>query len=152
VQRELLEPVLQYRNELLKRIRPGVTPEQIRRDAREAMQPYLARRRFSKPIYEQAVRRMVDQGSGAFSHQVGLAVHDVGTYRDQPLRTGLVFSVDPTLRVPEENLYMRYEDTVAVTETGVDNFTDFLPSELNDLEALTRQKGIVQIFPPKPGL
>ena len=51
-----------------------------------------------------------------------MAVHDVGSYRDG-LKPGHVFSVDPQLRVPEENLYLRYEDTVVVTETGVENFT-----------------------------
>ncbi len=49
--------------------------------------------------------------------------------------------------VPEEHLYLRYEDTVVVTESGVENFTDFLPSELNDLEALVRERGLVQAFP-----
>jgi Xaa-Pro aminopeptidase len=58
-----------------------------------------------------------------------------------------VFSVDPQLRVPEEGLYIRYEDTVVVTETGVENFTAFLPSELNEMEALVREKGVVQKLP-----
>ena len=49
--------------------------------------------------------------------------------------------------MPEENLYFRYEDTVVVTETGVENFTAFLPSELADLEALAREKGLVQTLP-----
>ena len=141
VQRELLSGVLQYRNELLKRIRPGVTPAQIIKEAQGAMENYLRTKKFSKPIYEKAMREMVETGSGAFTHMVGLAVHDVGTYVDKPLRVGIVFSVDPTLRVPSEDLYLRYEDTVAVTPTGVDNFTDFLPSELDDMEAMTRQAG-----------
>lgn len=76
-----------------------------------------------------------------------MAVHDVGSYKGEPLRQGLVFSVDPTLRVPEENLYLRYEDTVVVTATGAENFTDFLPSELDDLEALMREEGVVQKVP-----
>jgi len=41
-----------------------------------------------------------------------------------------VFSVDPQMWVREENLYLRFEDTVVVTETGVENFTDFIPMEL----------------------
>jgi Xaa-Pro aminopeptidase len=49
--------------------------------------------------------------------------------------------------VPEENLYLRYEDTIVVTKDGNENFTDFLPSELDDLEALVRKKGILQAFP-----
>ena len=45
-----------------------------------------------------------------------------------------VFSIDPQLWVREESLYIRYEDVVVITETGYENFTAFLPSELNDLE------------------
>jgi hypothetical protein len=32
----------------------------------------------------------------------------------------------------------------------VENFTDFLPAELADIEALVREKGIVQQHPPTP--
>ena len=52
----------------------------------------------------------------------------------------------------EENLYLRYEDTVVVTETGVENFTDFLPSELADMEKLVQEKGVVQKVPPIPAV
>jgi hypothetical protein len=34
--------------------------------------------------------------------------------------------------------------------TGYENFTDFLPSELDDLEKLAQEKGIVQNVPPIP--
>ena len=110
------------------------------------MEPVFARTKFSKPIYEQAARRLVETGGGVFSHTVGMAVHDVGGYRGG-LKPGHVFSVDPQLRVPEENLYLRYEDTVVVTDTGVENFTDFLPMELDAMERLVREKGIVQHTP-----
>ena len=52
--------------------------------------------------------------------------------------------------MPEENLYLRYEDTVVVTDTGVENFTDFLPMELDDMERLVLEKGVVQKVPPIP--
>jgi Xaa-Pro aminopeptidase len=146
-QRELLQLVLEYRNAVLSRIRPGTSAAAIQEEARQAMQPVLARTRFSKPAYETAARRLVDTGGGVFSHTVGMAVHDVGGYRDGPLKPGQVFSVDPQLRVPEESLYIRYEDTVVVTEAGVENFTAFLPSELDDMEALVREKGVVQKLP-----
>jgi len=149
-QRELVGFVLEYHKAVLQRIRPGVTAEQIMDEARRAMEPVFARTEFSKPIYEQAARRLVDTGGGVFSHTVGLAVHDVGRYRGAPLQPGLVFSVDPQLRVPEENLYIRYEDTVVVTEDGVENFTDFLPMELDDIEALMREQGVVQKVAPTP--
>ena len=149
-QRELLQFVLDYRNAVLMRIRPGVSAPDIQAEAARAMEAVFARTKFSKPIYEEAARRMVATGGGVFSHTVGMAVHDVGSYRGL-LKPGHVFSVDPQLWVPEENLYIRYEDTVVVTETGVENFTDFLPSELADLEKLTLEKGVVQKVGPSPG-
>lgn len=89
------------------------------------------------------------RGGGVFSHPVGMAVHDDGEYIRQPLKPGQVFSIDPAIRVPSENLYLRYEDVVVVTETGYTNFTAFLPTELNNLENLVKKGGgIVQAFPP----
>src|SRR5688572_2823162 len=46
--------------------------------------------------------------------------------------------------------YLRYEDTVVVTATGVENFTDFLPSALDDMERLVRETGVVQKVPAIP--
>jgi Xaa-Pro aminopeptidase len=148
VQRELLQFVLDYRNAILARIRPGVTARQIQDEAKTAMDAVFARTRFSKPVYEQAARRLVETGGGVFSHPVGLAVHDDGEYAARPLEAGVVFSIDPQLRVPEERLYIRYEDVVAVTSTGVENFTDFLPAELSAIERTVGGGGIVQKFPP----
>jgi len=145
-QRELLQFVLEYRNAVMTRIRPGVSADAVRAEAKQAMDAVFARTRFSKPGYEAAARKLVETGGGVFSHPVGMAVHDVGSYRDL-LKPGQVFAVDPQLWVPEEKLYFRYEDTVVVTEQGVENFTAFLPTELDALEALAREKGIVQTLP-----
>ena len=150
-QRELLQFVLEYRNAIIKRIRPGVTVRQIMDEARIAMEPVLARTKFSKPTWETAARELVERGGGVFSHPVGMAVHDDGPYNDGPLKPGHVFSIDPQLRVPDENLYIRYEDVVAVTDTGVENFTDFLASELDEIEKTVQAGGgTVQKFPPGP--
>ena len=81
---------------------------------------------------------------------MGLAVHDVGRYEGDVLKPGQVFSVDPQLWVREENLYLRYEDVGVVTDSGFENFTDFLPSELADIEKLVQATGIVQTTPSTP--
>jgi Xaa-Pro aminopeptidase len=117
-QRELLQFVLEYHKAVMTRVRPGVTPMQIRQEAAKAMDAVFARTTFSKPIYERAARNLVATGGGVFSHTVGMAVHDVGSYAGAPLEPGQVFSIDPQLRVPEENLYLRYEDTIVVTDSG----------------------------------
>jgi Xaa-Pro aminopeptidase len=147
-QRELLQFILDYRNAIMTRIRPGVTSRQIMDEAKAAMEPVFARTKFSKPIYEKACRTLVETGGGVFSHTVGMAVHDVGRYAGKPLKPGQVFSIDPQLWVREEQLYLRYEDTVVVTEKGVENFTEFLPSELRAMEELVQTTGVVQKVPP----
>ncbi len=148
-QRELLQFVLEYRNVVLKLIRPGVTPKEIYAQARIAMEPVLARTKWSKPVYEQAARKMVETGGGTLSHPVGLAVHDDGPYNRGALKVGHVFSVDPQLWVPEETLYIRYEDMIVITPDGYENFTDFLPTELDAIERLVGKGGIaLQLQPP----
>jgi Xaa-Pro aminopeptidase len=146
-QRELLQFVLEYRNCILKRIRPGATPRAIQAEAKTAMEAVLARTKFSKPIYETAARRLVNSGGGVFSHPVGMAVHDDGSYARGALRPGHVFSIDPQLRVPEEQLYYRYEDVIVITETGYENFTEFLPTELDDIEKLVGRGGLLKEDP-----
>jgi Xaa-Pro aminopeptidase len=146
-QRELLQVVLSYRNAIIERIRPGLTVKTIMDDARVAMEEVFKRTKFSKEIYEKAARRLVETGGGVFSHPVGMAVHDDGGYARNLLKPGQVFSIDPQLRVPEESLYIRYEDVVVVTEKGVENFTEFLPSELEEIEKLVGDGGILQKFP-----
>ena len=79
-QRELLQFVLDYRNAILARLRPGVTPLAIRAEAKIAMEDVFKRTHFSKPAYEQACKRLVETGGGVFSHPVGMAVHDDGEY------------------------------------------------------------------------
>ena len=149
-QRELLQIILEYRNVVLEIIRPGIMTEQVLEEARKKMKPIIKRYTFSKKIYQNAAEKMVRTGGGVLSHPVGLAVHDDGPYRHGPLKVGHVFSIDPQMWVPEENLYLRYEDTIVVTEDGNENFTEFLPSELDELEKLVREKGMLQSFPGDP--
>jgi Xaa-Pro aminopeptidase len=148
-QRELLQFVLAYRDCILARLRPGVTPSAIRDEAKIAMEDVFRRTRFAKPAYEQAARRLVATGGGVFSHPVGMAVHDDGEYSRGPLKPGHVFSIDPQLRVPDEKLYIRYEDVVVITANGYENFTDFLPSKLDEIEKLVGRNGLLQAFPPR---
>jgi Xaa-Pro aminopeptidase len=147
-QRELLQFVLDYRNCIMKRIKPGLTTRAIQADAQIAMEEVFARTRFSKPIYEKAARRLVQSGGGVFSHPVGMAVHDDGGYNRGALKPGQVFSIDPQLRVPDERLYYRYEDVIVITAEGYENFTEFLPTELDDIEKLVGQGGVLQAYPP----
>ncbi|QOY85615.1 aminopeptidase P N-terminal domain-containing protein [Paludibaculum fermentans] len=138
-QRALCEFILAYRNALLKRIRPGVTADEVMNGARAEMTPLVAALAVSKEIYREGARGML-AFRGHLSHPVGMTVHDVGDYRKAPLAVGQVFSIDPMMWIPEERLYVRMEDVVVVTAGGVENFTDFMPATPDDIEKVLRER------------
>lgn len=146
-QRALCEFIYAYREALLKRIRPGATPDQVLEGAREEMEPFLKKLTFTKEIYRKGAEEAL-RFRGHLSHPVGMTVHDVGSYQKKEFTPGMVFSIDPMLWIPEENLYVRMEDVVAVTANGVENFTEFLPANLDDIEKLMREDGILQMRAP----
>jgi Xaa-Pro aminopeptidase len=106
---------------------------------------------FTKPIYRQAAERFVEEfkesarrGPASLGHGVGMAVHDVGVH-DGTLAPGMVFTIEPQFRIPEEKIYIRLEDVIVVTETGAEVLTDFLPMEMDAIEAVMREEGLLQI-------
>ncbi len=145
VQKELYGFIVEYHKVFLSLIRPGVTDEAIRLEAAQKMADVVKQTRFSKDIYQQAAKRSLDFPYH-MSHSVGMAVHDVGHYRGNVLKPGVVFALDPQLIIPEEKLYIRVEDTVIVTEDGVENVTVDAPLELEDVEQLMKEEGILQHY------
>ncbi len=139
--------IVRYHQALMKRIRPGVTADQILDEAAAEMRQVWEETEFSDPAHRAAAQAALDF-RGHLSHPVGMAVHDVGSYRGRPLEPGQVFSVDPMLWVHEQRIYMRVEDVVVVTETGVENFTGFVPTGPAEIEAIVRQPGLLQKVPP----
>jgi len=138
LQRELYGFIVEYHKAVLKRIRPGVLPAELLSDAAEEMRLVVEKTKWSKPIYAQAAERTLTF-KGHLSHPVGMAVHDVGSYFEEPMRPGLVISIDPQMWIPDERLYIRVEDTIVVTETGMEVLTGEVPIELDDVEALMQR-------------
>ena len=145
VQRELYGFVVEYHQAYLDLVRPGVTAEQVIAEAAERMRGVVERTAFSKPAYEKGARATLEFPYH-MSHPVGMAVHDVGHYRGKVLQPGTVLSLDPSLWVPEEHLYIRVEDTVLVTGSGIENFTADAPLELHDVEQTMKQEGLLQRY------
>lgn len=135
IQRELYGFIVRYHLALMGRIRPGVLPREAMRETSDEMRDYVERTNWSKPAYAEAARKVLDW-TGHCSHPVGMAVHDVGSYLEKPFATGLVFSLDPSLWVPEERLYIRVEDTGVVTQEGFESFTAAAPLDLDAVEQL----------------
>jgi Xaa-Pro aminopeptidase len=137
-QRELYGYIVKYQQTLLGLLRPGLMADDILKTAAERMAGVIASTGFSKKIYEESARRTLEF-KGHLSHPVGLSVHDVGPYRHKPLEPGVVLSVDAMMWVPEEQLYIRCEDTVVITADGIENFTAAAPLDPDAIEAVMRE-------------
>jgi len=145
-QRELYGFIVEYHKVLLSLIRPGVLASQIMDEAAQEMKKVFEKTKFSKSCYEDAARQTLEF-RGHLSHGVGLTVHDVGNYYPEPLIPGTVFAIDPQMWIPEEQLYIRSEDTVVVTQDGIENLTKLAPLELDDIEKVMKEDGIMQMIP-----
>lgn len=51
------------------------------------------------------------------SHFIGLDTHDVGIWHE-PIKAGMVFTCEPGIYIPDENLGIRLEDDLVVQEKG----------------------------------
>lgn len=69
------------------------------------------------------------------SHFLGLDVHDVGSF-NRPFEAGMVFTCEPGIYIPEENLGIRLEDNILITENGPVNLMANIPLEADEIERL----------------
>ena len=69
------------------------------------------------------------------SHFLGLDVHDVGNFY-QPISEGMVFTVEPGIYIPEENLGIRLEDNVVIQKEGVINLMKEIPLQAEEIESI----------------
>lgn len=69
------------------------------------------------------------------SHYLGLDVHDVGSWTE-PIEAGMVFTCEPGIYIPEENLGIRLENDILVTDNGPKDLMKNIPLEADEIEAL----------------
>jgi Xaa-Pro aminopeptidase len=67
-------------------------------------------------------------------------IHDVSAGGRRPLQPGQVFACDIYGVWPKENLEVRVEDTLVITEAGCENLTPGLPRTIAEIEAFMKKK------------
>ena len=70
------------------------------------------------------------------SHHLGLDTHDFGALKT-PMKANMVFTVEPGIYIPEENMGIRIEDDVVIQKTGEPfNLMRNIPIEVDEIETL----------------
>ena len=135
-QREIYEACNEVSKACLSLYKPGITGLEVGAKAREL----LERKGFN--LAKDAFTQLRFFKEGGLTHHVGLGTHDAGG-RDlnpaEPLKVGQVFACDVFAVFAGENLGVRVENTVLITETGCENLTTGIPREISEIEALIKK-------------
>jgi Xaa-Pro aminopeptidase len=129
-QREIYNIVLGAEKAAIAAVKPGMRMRGPSPSLQQVAADYI--NSHGKDLHGNSLGKYFTHG---VSHFVGLDVHDPGDL-NQPLRPGMVITIEPGIYIPEENLGIRIEDTILVTENGSRNLSAALPREPGEIEKL----------------
>jgi Xaa-Pro aminopeptidase len=130
-QREIYEIVLGAQNAAIQALKPGmdVCPKgdkSIYKIAYDYINTH-GKDQNGKPLGQYFIHGL--------SHSIGLNVHDPGNLC-RPLQPGTVLTIEPGIYIPDENLGVRIEDDVLVTDTGNEVLSQRLPRSVDEIEKI----------------
>ncbi len=73
------------------------------------------------------------------SHHLGIDVHDLGT-RTEPLKAGMVLTVEPGIYIEEEQMGIRIENNVWITKNGNKDLMKNIPITADEIESLMKNR------------
>ncbi len=134
-QKKLYEMAHGIRKTCLDNYRPGNTFKAVG----EKVKQFLIKKGYDAedPKFRGLIRY------GGYNHSIGMATHDpMGTFTgpEEVMRPGFVFACDINLPYPNQEMGIRLEDTVVITENGCENLSAGLPRTLDEIEALMKKK------------
>jgi Xaa-Pro aminopeptidase len=128
-QREIYEIVLGAQKAAIAAVKPGVRLRGEGRSLQQIAMDYI--NSHGKDLHGEKLGKYFNHGLG---HHVGLDVHDASD--NSPLKAGMVITIEPGIYIPEENIGIRIEDILVVTEDGSRNLSGALPREVEEIEKL----------------
>ncbi len=72
------------------------------------------------------------------SHHLGIDVHDLGT-RTEPIKAGMVFTVEPGIYIEEEKMGIRIENNFWITRNGNKDLMKNIPITVEEIEGLMKK-------------
>lgn len=138
-QREVYQAVLGVLREAKPLLVPGILLEDYEKEVGKIMEgalidlklidkAALANQNPDYPLYKKYCMHSI-------SHHLGLSVHDLANSYD-PIMAGMVFTCEPGIYIPEENIGIRLENNILVTDHGPVDLSANIPIEVEEIEAL----------------
>ena len=153
-QRDIYQIVLDAHKTIIDGIRPGVSIDEPHQKSIELLTEGMLslgllkkKKKIEKLIEDGAYRKFYMYRIG---HMIGLDVHDVNCVREangdyKTFQPGMIITIEPGLYVAEGTkgvppkylgIGVRIEDDILVTESGNENLTSNVPTEIEEVEAL----------------
>lgn len=133
-QKQLYEIVLKANKETQEQMIPGISFLKLNEIAKNIITEEL--KRIGLIENDDEVSKYYYHSIG---HHMGLDTHDLGD-RDCILEPGMVITCEPGLYVAEEDIGIRIEDDILITETGNINLSKDIIKEVEDIEKFMAQK------------
>lgn len=138
-QKAVYNTVLHVQKEAYKLLRPGNTLDEYHREVGKIMEQGLIKlglldatavknQNPEQPLY----KKYFMHGT---SHHLGLNVHDYGDWY-RKFEPGMVFTCEPGIYIPEENMGIRIENDVVITDGAPHDLMASIPREVEEIEAL----------------
>lgn len=138
-QKDVYNAVLRVMKAAIKMLRPGTLLKQYHSKVGKLMEKELIGLGL---ISQEDVDTQTDDAPAykkyfmhGTSHYLGLDVHDVGSW-EIPMEAGMVFTCEPGIYIPEENLGIRLENDILITDFGPKDLMRNIPLEVDEIEAL----------------
>lgn len=139
-QKEVYKAVLHVKKEATKLLTPGTMLNEYHKAVGQLMEEQLVKLKLlsmndiknEDPNWP-AYKKYFMHGT---SHFIGLDTHDVGLWTE-PIKANMVFTVEPGIYIPDENLGIRLEDDIVVVNNGTPkNLMNSIPIEPEEIEEL----------------
>ena len=130
-QKEIYNAVLEAQKIVIKNARPGLSM----RDLNQMVVEYYESRLDDLNLRKDG-KTVRDYYYHSVSHSLGLDTHDICTERERILKPGMVITVEPGLYIAEEDIGVRIENDVLITEDGCIDLSSDILRTVEDIEAL----------------
>jgi len=138
-QKAVYNAVLKVKDEATKMLRPGNVIPEYHKEVGKLMEKEL----IGLGLIDSTDVKNQNPNSPAYkkyfmhgtSHHLGLDVHDVPNIY-KPMKEGMVFTVEPGIYIPEENLGIRLENDVVITKDGTFDLMRNIPVEADEIEEI----------------